>query len=303
MAEIFEILVPATTANLGPGFDCLGLALKLYNRVVVSPANETRVSIDGHGRDELPRDAGNLMLRSARELAQRSGKALPPLAWDAHHDVPLARGLGSSSTAIVAGLLAANTVLGLGLPRDELVRVAAGIEGHPDNVAPALLGGLTLCLPDSDPLVVERLNPHPALQVVLLVPQFQISTCAARQVLPAQVPRADAVFNLARAAAMVAALVEGRWALLGEATKDRLHQPYRLPLMPGVAEAMEAARAAGAQGVAVSGSGPSVAAFCTGGAGAIALAMIRAARSCAVDTTVTVAQIEPAGARIVRRSG
>ncbi len=266
--------------------------------MTVRPAAKPSLRIAGHGRDELPRGDDNLMLRSAAELARRAGRALPPLAWRAHHDVPLARGLGSSSTAIVAGLLAADSLLDLTLSRDELVRLAADLEGHPDNVAPALLGGLTLCLPGAEPLQVARLDPHPDLRIVLLMPQFQVSTHDARRVMPAQVPLADAVFNLSRAAAMVAALREGLWPLLGEATRDRLHQPYRLPLMPGVDRVMEAARQAGAHGAAVSGSGPSVAAFCTDAAPRVARAMLQAASGAGMAATVALAGLDLRGARV-----
>jgi len=298
MSHSYSLRVPASTANLGPGFDCLGLALKLYNYVRVRPAERTSVLLSGHGGQELPRDESNLMLRSAAELARRAGRQLPPLAWEAHHDLPLARGLGSSSAAIVAGVLVADAVLGLGLPRRELVRVAAEIEGHPDNVAPALLGGLTICLPGSEPLQVGRIEPHPDLRVVLLLPHFQISTAEVRQVLPQSVPYADAVFNLSRAAAVVAALREGQWELLGQAMEDRLHQPYRLPLMPGVAEVMQVAREAGAHGVALSGSGPTVAAFCTDRASAVARTMLEAAGRLQMPASALVAAPELQGAGV-----
>ncbi|MCX7599283.1 MAG: homoserine kinase [Armatimonadetes bacterium] len=262
--EAFEIRVPATTANLGPGFDSLGLALRLYNRVRVAPAQETVLDIEGQGRDELPRDQTNLMIRAAAELARQVRKELPPLHWQARHSIPLARGLGSSSAAIVGGLLAADAVLDLNLPRHRLVHLAAEIEGHPDNVAPALLGGLTICLPQSDPIAVLRLRPHRNLRIVLLIPDFHISTEAARRVLPSQVPFQDAVYNLSRAAAVAAALRDGQWHILAQATQDKLHQPYRLPLMDGIVAVMRAVQELGKCGVALSGSGPTVSAFCEG---------------------------------------
>ncbi len=294
----FEITVPATTANLGPGFDSLGLALRLYNRVRVEPALHTGVDISGEGRDELPRDDANLMLRAAAELGRRAGRELPPLRWGARHRIPLARGLGSSSAALVAGLLAADAVLGLRTGREELVRIAAELEGHPDNVAPALLGGLTICLPGSEPLVVARLRPHRDLRVALLIPDHQVSTRRARRMLPKRVLHADAVFNLARAAAMVAGLREGRWDVLGEATRDRLHQPYRLSLMPKAEAVMAAALEAGAAVVTLSGSGPTVAAFCAGQGRAVAAAMAEAAAREGLDARTTVRRPDSAGARV-----
>lgn len=278
--EGFDIRVPATTANLGPGFDSLGLALRIYNRIRVTPAARNQVEIYGEGREELPRDETNLMLRAASELARQARRDLPPLKWQAYHRIPLARGLGSSSAAIVAGLLAADAMLGLGLSREHLVRLAAEIEGHPDNVAPALLGGLTICMPQSQPLAVMRLRPHRDLRIALLIPDFSVSTEAARRVLPTQVPFRDAVFNLSRAAAMAAALREGQWDILAEACGDRLHQPYRLPLMYGVVVVLRAAQQMGRCGAALSGSGPTIAAFCASRAAAqeIAEAMKTAAR-------------------------
>lgn len=294
----FEITVPATSANLGPGFDSLGLALRLYNRVRVECAESTSVEIEGEGQGELPRDESNLMIRAATELAGQARQALPPLRWQAHHGIPLARGLGSSSAAIVAGLLAADAVLDLNLSRDRLVRIAAEIEGHPDNVAPALLGGLTICLPQSDPLTVLRLRPHRNLRMVLLIPDFQVSTDAARRVLPTQVPFRDAVFNLSRAAALAAALREGQWQILAEATQDRLHQPYRLPLMDGVVAVMRAVQETGSCGVALSGSGPTVAAFCEGPTVArqVAEVLKRAARRQGINARVLVRRPDLEGA-------
>jgi len=296
--KAFEIRVPATTANLGPGFDSLGLALSLYNRVRVAPAPATWVELEGEGHNELPRDETNLMLRAAAEMARQAGRELPPLHWQAQHRIPLARGLGSSSAAIVAGLLVANAVLELNRSREDLVRLAADIEGHPDNVAPALLGGLTICLPQSEPLAVLRLRPHRDLRVVLLIPDFPVSTEAARRVLPSRVPFRDAVFNLSRAAAVTAALREGRWDVLAEATDDRLHQPYRLPLMDGIVAVIRAVQETGKCGVALSGSGPTVAAFCPGRAKAKETAQIMktAARRQGIQARVLIRRPDLKGA-------
>jgi homoserine kinase len=305
MGSELEVIVPATTANLGPGFDCLGLALQMYNRVRVRPASQCRVEISGQGEQDLPRDESNLMLRAAALLATRAGRRLPPLAWQAHHDIPLARGLGSSAAAIVAGLLVADAVLELQLSRQELLQMAAEIEGHPDNVAAAFLGGLTICLPAAEPVEVIRVEPHPDLTVVLCIPDFRVSTEDARRVLPRQVSFADAVFNLARTAGMVAALQGGLWALLGECTRDRLHQPFRLPLMAGVETILAAAVEAGAWGAALSGSGPTVAAFCARGPGRASPEQVAAALQAAVErvglaATVAVAAVDRAGARLRR---
>lgn len=296
-----DIRVPATTANLGPGFDSLGLAMQIYNSVTVEVGGQPGIEITGFGVDELSRDEGNLMVRSAIHLARLADKYLPPMHWRAHHDIPLERGMGSSSAAIVAGLLATDAALGLHVHRTNLAAMAADIEGHPDNVTPALLGALTLCMPGSQPLAAVRVRPHADLRLVLLMPGYRLSTGRARQVLPAEVPFADAVFNLSRSAAMVAVLEHGTWPLLHEACRDRLHQPYRLPLITGMEAIFDAAYRAGAHGVALSGSGPTAVAFCTDDAEAVAAAMVDAARAEGVQAEARVTQPDLDGATVARR--
>jgi homoserine kinase len=299
--RVFEIKVPATTANLGPGFDSLGLAMRIYNRVTVTVGGEEGMEIEGFGADELPRDESNLMVKSAMALAEREGRALPAMHWKAQHDIPLARGMGSSSAAIVAGLMAADAALGLRTSRGVLTHLAADIEGHPDNVAPALVGGLTICMPGSEPMEVVRVRPLEALRLALLVPDYQLSTESMRRVLPREVAFVDAVFNLSRSAAMVAALEHGLWTTLKEACRDRLHQPQRMELMGGMKAIFAAAYEAGAHGVAVSGSGPTAVAFCTDRAEEVAQAMLEAAKGAGVDAETRVTQPDLDGATVTQR--
>jgi homoserine kinase len=254
--------IPASTANLGPGFDCLGLALDLYNTVTLRAAAVTEVTVTGEGVGRLPESPANLVLRAAAKLAKRAGVQLPGWRLEQHNEIPLARGLGSSSAAIVGGLVACDRLLELETPAAELLDLATELEGHPDNVAPALFGGLTVCARDGDRTHCLRLPAPEGLYVAVVIPDFEVSTEAARDALPDSYPRADAVYNVTHACLTLAALCRGRYDLLGGAMQDRIHQPYRLPLVPGMAEVIEAALDAGASGAALSGSGPAVAAFC-----------------------------------------
>ena len=256
------VRVPATTANLGPGFDCLGLALDLWN--------DTRFSLEGDGvvvtargerSETLPTGATNLVARSFLRLCVEAGVAAPAgLRIDCEVRVPLSSGLGSSSAAIVAGLLGANTLLGRPLDRARLLELAADIEGHPDNVAAALLGGLTIVVRNGHKLLTKKILV-PEVHVALAVPRLDFSTRAARAGLPTEVSMKDAIFNLGRTPLVVEARRTGDYELLSQVMEDRLHQASRLKLIPGGPEAWLAAQHAGAAAVAVSGSGPSLIAF------------------------------------------
>lgn len=263
MPPSFTISVPATSANLGPGFDCLGMALSLRNTFTftVRPAGYD-IKITGEGANIIPRNASNLVLRAARTLCKYIDRELPGLSLVQHSDVPAASGMGSSSTAVIAGLVGANQILEAGLSREELLGLAIEMEGHPDNVAPALYGGLVLS-PLSDnglPPIVEHIAVPPQ-QVALVLPNFTLLTSDARAVLPPRVNRADAIYNLGRLPLVIRALEKMDYARLAAVMDDRLHQPYRLPLVPGLADARQAAFRAGAAAVAISGAGPSLIAF------------------------------------------
>ena len=261
--EVVAVRVPASTANLGPGFDCLGLALDIHNTVELSLAVETTVEVTGEGQGHLALSANNLVLESAQRLAQEVDQQVPGWRLRQHNEIPLARGLGSSSAAIVGGLVAANELLDAGLSPDRLLQLATELEGHPDNVAPALYGGLTVCCREPEQVWCVPLEVPDELVVALAIPRFEVSTRQAREVLPDEVSFDDAVFNCSRSACTLAALVASQWDVLHAAMQDRLHQPYRADLVPGADEVMAAARQAGAYGAALSGSGPTVVAFAT----------------------------------------
>jgi homoserine kinase len=294
------VRVPATSANLGPGFDALGLALRLHNFVTIEAADEPEIVIEGEGERTLPRDATHLAYQAATAVVARAaelGRAAGGHAFRIaqRNAIPLARGLGSSAAAIVGGAVAANALLGRPLDQQALLDLATELEGHPDNVAPALLGGLVVCTRTPGGVRWMRLAAPP-LQVVLAVPDYPVSTEEARRRLPARVPFPDAVFNVTRAALLVAALTGGRPDLLDEATQDRLHQPYREHLIPGLQDVFAAARRAGAYGVALSGSGPAVLAF--GDAAGIGPAMTEAFEAAGSASRILRAEFDVEGAVI-----
>lgn len=260
----FRVRVPATTANLGPGFDCLGLALDLHNELSVRPAGEFSLRVRGEGEGQAPENERNLIWRTFAGLFERLGQPPPRVNLECLNRVPLARGLGSSAAARVAALVAANRCAGDPFAREELLQFAVEAEGHPDNVAPALLGGLVVCGADGDRAVAKRIEPKPGLRVVLLIPERKLSTEEARRALPKEVPLRDAVANLQNTALTALAFATGDYTLLKSSLSDRLHQPYRAPLMPGFLAALEAARDSGALGAALSGAGPTIAAFALG---------------------------------------
>jgi len=298
-APFVKVTAPATTANLGPGFDCLGMALDIHNTIELSVADATSVRVTGFGCDALPRDESNLVLRSAARVAQAVGRPVPAWSLVQHNEIHLARGMGSSSAAIVAGLLAANSLLGEDLSARQLLDIAVDIEGHPDNVAPALLGGLTVCCTDEDGLGVARFDPPAEVKACLAIPEYEISTEEARRVMPRSIPHADGVFNTCHSTAVLAALLSRDMRLLGQAMKDRLHEPYRAPLVKGMADCVAAARDAGAHAAALSGSGPTVVAFATEGAETVLRAMLEALRDQGVECEGCIAATEANGAAVV----
>ncbi|HXJ66920.1 MAG TPA: homoserine kinase [Actinomycetota bacterium] len=260
-----RVEVPATVANLGPGFDAFGLAVGLSNVVTVDTDAEPRILVEGEGAGELPEDGSNLVVRAMAMLAVETGRKLPPFALRCENGIPLARGLGSSASALVAGLALADRLLGTNIGLGRLLTLSADAEGHADNVAPALLGGATIAYLSADGWRAERLPSSNDLHPVLLIPLHErVSTEDARRVLPREVPRVGATFNAARAGLLVLAL-GGRTELLPEALEDRLHQDARLKLAPGAQRVFQDIRASGVP-VCVAGSGPTLLAFDTGGA-------------------------------------
>ena len=256
-----QVRVPATTANLGPGFDALGLALNLYNTVTVSPSHAFSLTVKGEGKEKLPQDESSLLIEAAQAVFEKADYHPGALCWVQENFIPLQSGLGSSAATIVAGLKLANALLPAPLSTEEIHRLAVEIEKHPDNVTPAVFGGLTVSYHTEEGPCAVKAGIPPGLHLALAVPDFSLATVEARNALPESVSREDAVFNLGRASLLVTSLMNGNGELLRWACEDRLHQPYRARLIPGFQDVMEAALEAGAQGCALSGAGPTVAAF------------------------------------------
>ena len=251
-----KVSVPATSANIGSGFDALGLAVTLYNTVTFEDSDVLNISsADG---TRIPRGESNLVYRSAKGLFDKVGKQIPPLKITQTNPIPMARGLGSSSACIIAGLLGANRMLGDVLNTQELLTLATAIEGHPDNVAPAMLGGFVTSVYDEGQVYSVKKNIDEQLAFAAFVPDFRLLTSKARAALPDMVSHKDAVYNLSRAALATAAFCDGDYSLLGVATKDSLHQKYRLPLIDGGDEMFELAQDLGALAVYISGAGPTI---------------------------------------------
>jgi homoserine kinase len=278
--------VPATTANLGAGYDCLGLALEIVNRTEIEPLPDSGGRIDleveGQGAGDLPADRTNRYVVAIETALRRSGEELPAgLGWSIRmrNDVPLARGLGSSATATVGGLVAANALLGRLFTLDDLLGMALEIEHHADNAAAALMGGFVVVDGRSGTPAALRFDAPQDLKCVLFIPERQLSTESMRACLPDRVPLADAAANLGRLALGVAGLAQGRLEVLDRLTRDTLHEPYRARLYPELPALVGAARSAGALGACLSGAGSTIVAFTDspGRADATAVAMLAAA--------------------------
>ncbi len=266
----FEVTVPASTANLGPGFDCLGLALDLHltarATVLGAAGGQSSARTRGvAGSADLPSNPQeNLILRAMAHAAKRAGLALPPVRLAVKNEIPIAGGLGSSAAAIVAGIALAYAIGGKPLTEDVALRCAAELESHVDNVGAALLGQLIVSLVRADGSVIALRKKWPAeIRIVAVTPEVTVKTDASRAALPKSVSHADAVFNEQRSALFIAALDAGRYDLLADAMQDRLHQPYRQNLIPGLADILAAPRVPGMLAVALSGSGPTVIALAT----------------------------------------
>ena len=249
--ERVTVRVPATSANIGPGFDSLGMAFSFYNVFSFEPAEKTVIT----GCPAAYAGEDNLALVAFRAACRLAGKEAPAVHIDISGDVPVSRGLGSSATLLVGGALGANLLLSLGLTKEDILAVATEIEGHPDNIAPAVYGGFTASLMQDGKPVATSCPVHPSLCFCAFIPDFKTSTHDARAVLPKEVSFADAVFNVSRVAVLMGALAAGDTDMLAAALQDRLHQPYRASLIDGYEAVREAALKAGAHAFFISGSG------------------------------------------------
>ncbi|HBC26543.1 MAG TPA: homoserine kinase, partial [Ruminococcaceae bacterium] len=253
---MMRIQVPATSANLGSGFDTLGIALTLYNQVWMEESDVLDISC----RDsvQVPTDENNLIFWAARYLFQQCGRTLKGMKIIQENNIPMARGLGSSSACIVAGILGANRILGNPLSRGELIDLAAKIEGHPDNTTPAILGGLVTSAIEKEHVYSVSVPVSDKIRFALFIPPFELKTEKARSVLPAQYSRQDAVYNLSRSALMTASLFSGKIENLRVAVQDKIHQPYRFGLIEHCGEVFQLGGELGSLGTYISGAGPTI---------------------------------------------
>lgn len=264
-----NVTVPATTANLGPGFDCIGVALTLYNQfkftAVPNAATPLTIKVKGEEADRVDTNGDNLVYKTFLKLYQHLGLTPPPIEIEIVLGVPLARGLGSSATAIAGGLIGANSLAGSPLTQQEIMHIAIGIEGHPDNIVPAIMGGCRLAAVNDSPFTKEK-NPweicdipwHNNIIPIVAIPDFELSTSESRRVLPTKYDRADSIFNTAHLGLLIRALETGRGEWLRIAMQDKIHQPYRKKLIPGYDAVREAAINAGSYGLVISGAGPTL---------------------------------------------
>lgn len=304
MGKTIKIRVPGTSANCGPGFDCLGVSCTIYNDMELTLLHEPELHIfvEGEGGDNIPTDDRNLAWRSIQTLLYRckAEKEYKGAIIRMKNGIPLSRGLGSSAAAIVGALKAANVLLGNPLDRRGLLKIATDIEGHPDNVAPAIFGGFTVSLVNDGVPECFSFMPRLPLNLIVAVPDFHLSTKAARSALPSEVPLKDAVFNVGRAALLVGALIKGNVAFLRNAFDDALHQPYREKLIPGMYDVFRSARESGALGVAMSGAGPCIIAYATEHVDEIGRSMTEAFHRHEVEARFLALEIDKRGAHIVR---
>ena len=306
----YEVRVPASTSNLGPGFDCFGLALKLYLTVRATPRPDASepcsvITTGPKENEALPRNATNLIYRAMSFATRREGLSLPPVELHVHNEIPLASGLGSSAAAIVAGIKLGGLIAGQEISDQKIQDYATEFEGHPDNVAASLHGGFVASCTCHDGAVVSAKFTWPTqIRVVVVSPHSQLPTHVARAALPRSVSRQDAVHNLQRSALFISAMAQQRYDILWEAMRDRLHQPQRESLVPGLREALALPRMPGLLGVALSGAGPSIVALVEDNDDAIGARVAMCFEARGIEATIRTLEVDNDGCspgRVSRR--
>ncbi len=266
MNKTFGVRVPATTANVGSGFDTLGISLSLYNEVYYTPEEGTLLinsefQVEGEGQSEIHSGEDNMILQAMKAVQEKTGKNIPGGRFKLVNRIPLARGLGSSSSALVAGAFLGNIYLGNILNKKEILDITAVLEGHSDNVAPAVLGGFCISLFNNGRVEYEKVSIHSDWKAVVAIPEFKLLTERARGILPDRYSRNDVVNNIGSLSFLLSAFLLQKPEFLKIGLEDRIHVPYRLQLIPGAEEALQNAYNAGAYGATISGSGPTIIAF------------------------------------------
>ncbi|MDE0316853.1 MAG: homoserine kinase [Candidatus Poribacteria bacterium] len=305
MSQKISARIPASTTNLGPGFDTLGLALQLYSTVTLEiTGNRTEVVISGIDIDKIPSTPEHIAFQAVESVFQRSGVRQPKgLKLSITNGIPAIRGLGGSGTAILGGLLTANVLCGHPFSDSELLNFATDIEGHPDNVAASLYGGMVISVQEGKHVHTIRLTCDPTLHVVLAIPEFTLSTQKARDILPKTVNFTDAIYNISRSSLLVACIATGKLEMLSAAMKDKLHQPYRSSLIPGFDDVVEAAIDAGALSIALSGAGPTIAAYCLNNMDEIGNRMQNVFKQHNIPCEIQVLSTDLEGAKVWKNEG
>ena len=255
--DVAIVRAPASTANLGSGFDCIGMALNRYLTIEMAYSDYIRIRLSGEGQD-FPRNRSNLIYQAAMEVFRKAGYPESELSIKVETQIPPERGLGSSAAAICGGMMAANRLLGDPFSKEELFPLAVKLEGHPDNVAASLFGGIVIAVPEGGKYRCLRIRPPKGMRIVAAIPDFSLSTRRAREALPDVYSKGDVIHSIGRSALLAGALATGDREALACAMDDRIHEPYRSNWIPGFRELKESCRAYGAAGVAISGAGPSV---------------------------------------------
>ncbi len=294
-----RLQVPATAANLGPGFDTLALALDLHNELTVEVTDaELDIQVEGEGEGRLPTDASNLIARAAYRFFRAVETDPPGMRIRSTNRIPLGSGLGSSTAAIISGLMAANAISETSMKREQLLEIAWELEGHADNAAAAIFGGLTIVSQSANGLISTQI-PIPPMRFAIVIPEIDLPTSSMRDTLPRNVPLDDAASNLGSMGIVVEALRQEDFDLLSRAAEDRLHEPYRAPLIPGFIEARSAGLEAGAAAVTLAGAGPGLIAFAADRHEAIAEAMAGIFSALDLPVRTFILNSEPEGARLL----
>jgi homoserine kinase len=302
-----KVKIPASTSNIGPGFDTLGLALNRYLYLSVDEGSvhgpSMHISVEGKGKEHIATDETNLVYQGMAALARCAGtshgKSLHNIHLHINNEIPSNGGLGGSGAAIAGGVFLANEFLHAQMSREEMLNIAVSIEGHPDNVSAAMMGGLTVNCFDKTKVHCRSIKIAATLFIVACSPNFQVLTKQARQILPKEVPLKDAVVNIENVASLIAALMEGDIEALRYVTGDRLHEQYRAALIPGFESVKDAALGAGALSFNISGSGPTVFSFATDHEKQIGDAMVNAFSARGISSTYEIMTVENEGARVI----
>ena len=292
-----KVKVPATTANLGAGFDTFGLALSLYNEFIVEESNS--IEIETYPKNEfLEKPENNLFVHVLKKACEEKGKTFHGIKLKQINNIPVARGLGSSATAIVGAILVSAFVNKQELTDDEFFKIAYQFEPHPDNLLPAWKGGFTIALMDNKKTYYQKLDFPEDIKAIVAIPDFQLSTEEARKVLPKEIPFSDGIFNVQRASLFVSAIMEKRYDLIKIAMEDKFHQPYRKKLIPGFDDVIKAALQNGALGASLSGAGPTIVAFATENFDKIGQAMVLAFEKNNIKAEYKILETDKEGAKV-----